>query len=300
MNHGHAPGLADKLKKALKYLPKLGIKGILQGDFMFDSSSLVPMMEDGKKHLTFKPNTIRYAVESDSELGKEIGNSVFGIVFHTGYADLKSPPQYNISVKNLKKVPGVWVDDAVFTDATGTVTLDVDEAKQIKDMLKLADKIKVNYKGLPLELLNIYANSEIREGKFLEDAETSYKGFLEWFNGRKEKAIAKLKSKAGKIRSTEAYNKKMAEIKSEEQNIIAVFKVSKLLAQAKQIFVNKYNNAVYNTKHFLDNGDGTLKTTAPEGYVAVSKAGDAVKLVDRLEFSRANFSDGQSSTPITK
>ena len=300
MNHGHAPGLADKLKKALKYLPKLGIKGILQGDFMFDSSSLVPMMEDGTKHLTFKPNTIRYAVEADSELGKEIGNSVFGIVFHTGYADLNSPPQYNISVKNLKKVPGVWVDDAVFTDATGTVTLDVDEAKQIKDMLKLADKIKVNYKGLPLELLNIYANSEIREGKFLEDAETSYKGFLEWFNGRKEKAIAKLKSKAGKIRSTEAYNKKMAEIKSEEDNIINVFKVSKLLAQAKQIFVNKYNNAVYNTKHFLDNGDGTLKTTAPEGYVAVSKAGDAVKLVDRLEFSRANFSDGQSSTPITK
>ena len=109
MNHGHAPGLADKLKKALKYLPKLGIKGILQGDFMFDSSSLVPMMENGKKHLTFKPNTIRYAVESDSELGKEIGNSVFGIVFHTGYNDLNSPPQYNISVKNLKKVPGVWV-----------------------------------------------------------------------------------------------------------------------------------------------------------------------------------------------
>ena len=31
------------------------------------------------------------------------------------------------------------------------------------------------------------------------------------------------------------------------------------------------------------------KTTAPEGYVAVSRAGDAVKLVDRLEFSRANF-----------
>ena len=149
-------------------------------------------------------------------------------------------------------------------------------------------------------MLNIYANSEIREGKFLEDAETSYKGFLEWFNGRKEKAIAKLKSKAGKIRSNEAYSKKMAEIKSEEQNIIAVFKVSKLLAQAKQIFVNKYNNAVYNTKHFLDNGDGTLKTTAPEGYVAVSRAGDAVKLVDRLEFSRANFSDGQTSTPITK
>ena len=69
-----------------------------------------------------------------------------------------------------------------------------------------------------------------------------------------------------------------------------------MLSQAKQIFVNKYNNATYNTKHFLDNEDGTLKVTAPEGYVAVSKAGGAVKLVDRLEFSRANFSGGQTST----
>lgn len=300
MNHGHAPGLADKLKKALKYLPKLGIKGILQGDFMFDSSSLEPMMENGVKHLTFKPNTIRYAVESDSELGKELSNSVFGIVFHTGYADLNSAPQYNISVKNLNKVPGVWVDDAVFTDTTGTVTLDVDEAKQIKDMIKTADSIKINYKDLPADLLNIYTNAEIRTGKYLEDAEASYKGFIEWVTARKNKQVDKLKSQAGKQRATEAFNKKIAEIKSQQKDIISLFKVSKLIAQAKQIFVNKYNNAVYNTKHFLDNGDGTLAVTAPEGYVAVSRAGDAVKLVDRLEFSRANFSSGQSSTQPTK
>lgn len=300
MNHGHAPGLADKLKKALKYLPKLGIKGVLQGDFMFDSSSLKPMMENGVKHLTFKPNTIRYAVESDSELGKELSNSVFGIVFHTGYADLNSPPQYNISVNNLAKVPGVWVDDAVFTDTTGTVTLDIDEAKQVKDMIKTADKIKVNYNSLPSDLLNIYTNSEIQQGKFLEDAEASFRGFIDWINNRKDKQIDKLKSQAGKQRTTEAFNKKIAEIKSQEKDIVNLFKVSKLLAQAKQIFVNKYNNAVYNTKHFLDNEDGTLKVTAPEGYVSVSRVGDAVKLVDRLEFSRANFSGGQSSTPITK
>ena len=300
MNHGHAPGLADKLKKALKYLPKLGIKGILQGDFMFDSSSLEPKMENGVKHLTFKPNTIRYAVESDSELGKELSNSVFGIVFHTGYDDLNSPPQYNISVKNLNKVPGVWVDDAVFTDTTGTVTLDIDEAKQIKDMIKTADSIKINYKDLPADLLNIYTNAEIRTGKYLEDAEASYKGFIEWVTARKNKQVDKLKSQAGKQRATEAFNKKIAEIKSQQKDIISLFKVSKLIAQAKQIFVNKYNNAVYNTKNFLDNEDGTLAVTAPEGYVAVSRAGDAVKLVDRLEFSRANFSSGQSSTPITK
>jgi hypothetical protein len=31
------------------------------------------------------------------------------------------------------------------------------------------------------------------------------------------------------------------------------------------------------------------RVTAPEGYVAVDKVAGAVKLVDRLEFSRQNF-----------
>ena len=153
---------------------------------------------------------------------------------------------------------------------------------------------------MPSDLLNIYTNSEIQQGKYLEDSEMSFKKFIEWFKGRKEKQVTRLKSQAGKRRAVEAFNKKLAEIKAQEKDIVNIFKVSKLLSQAKQIFVNKYNNAVYNTKHFLDNEDGTLKTTAPEGYVAVSRAGDAVKLVDRLEFSRANFSGGQSSTPITR
>ena len=296
INHGHAPGLADKLKKALKYLPKLGIQGILQGDFMFDASSIKKEEIDGIPHFTFKPNTIKYAVETDSDLGKEIANSVFGIVFHTGYKDLESGPQYGINVKNLKKVPGVWVDDAVFTDSTGTVTLTQDEAKQIRDLVKTADSIKVKYKDLPLDLINIYVNSEIQQGKFLEDAEMSYNGFTEWFKSRMAKEIDKRKSKAGKLKVEESFKKKLSEIEQEKENIINIFKISRLLSQAKQIFINKYNNAVYNTKHFLDAEDGTLKVTAPEGYVSVSRAGDAVKLVDRLEFSRANFSGGQTST----
>ena len=296
MNHGHAPGLADKLKKALKYLPKLGIKGILQGDFMFDSSSIDKVNINGVAHYIFKPNTIKYAVEADSKLGQEIANSVFGIVFHTGYDDLNSAPQYGINVRGLKKIPGVWVDDAVFTDATGTVTLTKDEAKQIRDLVKTADSVKINYKDLPLDLLNIYANSEIQRGTFLEDPENSYNNFVEWFKGRMAKEIDKRKSKAGKVKVEESFKKKIAEFKGQKDSIVNILKVSKLLSQAKQIFINKYNNAVYSTKHFLDAEDGTLKVTSPEGYVSVSKAGDAVKLVDRLEFSRANFSGGQTST----
>ena len=74
-----------------------------------------------------------------------------------------------------------------------------------------------------------------------------------------------------------------------QQDIINLFKVSKLLSDAKLIFVRKYNNAIYNTKHFVDDGKGGLRVTAPEGYVAVDRIGNGVKFVDRVEFSRANF-----------
>jgi hypothetical protein len=35
--------------------------------------------------------------------------------------------------------------------------------------------------------------------------------------------------------------------------------------------------------------DKGFRVTNPEGYVAVDRTGSAVKLVDRLEFSTANF-----------
>jgi hypothetical protein len=39
---------------------------------------------------------------------------------------------------------------------------------------------------------------------------------------------------------------------------------------------------------FQKTADG-YKVTAPEGFVAIGHDGGAVKLVDRLEFSRTNF-----------
>ena len=123
----------------------------------------------------------------------------------------------------------------------------------------------------------------------LSCCEESYNNLITWFKSRMAKEIDKRKSKRGKQSIEESFKMKLANIEKEKGNIINLFKVSRLLSQAKQMFINKYNTAVYTTKHFVDNSDGTLKVTAPEGYVAVSRDGGAVKLVDRLEFSRANF-----------
>ena len=293
LNHGNAPGLANKLKKALRYLPELGIKNILQGDFMFDESSIKEEVIDGVEHYTFKPNTIKYAVEVDSELGQKIASSKFGVIFHTEYDDLAGGARFGAKVETLNPSKDVWYDDAFFKDDTGIVTLTDDESKHVKNLLDIAESIKVNYNSLPLDLINIYTNVEIRDGEYIKDPEASYNGFVNFIENRKNKEVEKRKSEAGKIKVSETYDKLLSTLVEEKNNIINLFKISKILSEAKQIFINKYNNAVYKTKHFIDAEDGTLKVTSPEGYVSIDSDGNAVKLVDRLEFSRANFMAGK-------
>ena len=288
-NHGHAPGLVDKLVKALRYLPGLGIQKILQGDFMFDDEMISTIDVDGEPHYAFKPNTITYAAPVNSKFGQEIAESKFGIVFHTTYDSLDGGASFGADVSGLNKVPGVWVDDAYFTDDTGTVTLTEDEEAKVKELVSAADQIKINYDGLPMDLLNIYINSEIKGGQFIEDPEKSFDGFKRWYSGRLEKRINSLKSERGRLKATQKGQEMLSSIDDRKEDLVNLFRVSRLLFEAKNIFIQKYNNAVYNTKHFIDDGSGDLVASNPEGYVAVDHIGNGVKFVDRLEFSKANF-----------
>ena len=290
-NHGHAPGLVDKLVKALKYLPSLGIRKILQGDFMFDDEMLDVVEIDGEPHYRFKPNTIVYAVPVESDLGQEIGQSKFGIVFHTTYDSLVSGASFGADVSNLNRVPGIWFDDAFFTDDTGTVTLTEDEEEGVISLVKEANAVneQIDYNNLPSALLNIYINSEIKTGRFLEDPRTSFEGFKNWMSERQEKRISKLKSEKGRLRAAAQGQQNLQLLNDKKEDILNLFRISRLLFEAKNVFIEKYNNAVYNTKHFVDDGSGNLVASNPEGYVAVDHQGRGIKFVDRLEFSRANF-----------
>tara|TARA_R110000824_G_scaffold399648_1_gene605376 strand:- start:856 stop:3117 length:2262 start_codon:yes stop_codon:yes gene_type:complete len=296
-NHGHAPGLVDKLTKALEYLPQLGITNILQGDFMFDDEMVNVVDIGGEPHYTFKPNTIVYAVPIDSQLGQEVGQSKFGIVFHTTYDSLDSGASFGADVSNLNSVPGIWFDDAFFTDDTGIVTLTENEERKVVSLVDKSDAAnqKINYDNLPMAMLNIYINSEIKAGQFIENPEGSYEGFINWYTNRSETAINKLKTSRGQERKRGQQQQALQLFENKKEDILNLFQVSRLLFEAKNVFIEKYNNAVYNTKHFVDDGSGDLVATNPEGYVAVDHAGNGIKFVDRLEFSRANFAVDKSA-----
>ena len=59
------------------------------------------------------------------------------------------------------------------------------------------------------------------------------------------------------------------------------------LQTAKTMVIRKLERA-RSIGTFLRTSDG-FKVTAPEGFVAIDHIGKALKLVDRMEFSRANF-----------
>ena len=121
--------LNAKFKVALEELGKLGIKGVLQGDLMF-TDDVESENIDGTSYLTFQPNTIVYAVPTDSPLGKIMSKAKLGIVWHTTYtgkslADMKA--SFGADISKLKKPSSVWMDDATYKDTSGSATFTASE-----------------------------------------------------------------------------------------------------------------------------------------------------------------------------
>ena len=118
----HSGGLADKLSQALKYLPELGIKGIIHGDFMFSHSDLKSETIDGRNYITFRPNTITYAVPKDSTVAREVQSARIGIVFHTSYTGPRMDSlttNFDVDITSLRKSKNVWFRSNRFVDVTG-------------------------------------------------------------------------------------------------------------------------------------------------------------------------------------
>ena len=71
--------------------------------------------------------------------------------------------------------------------------------------------------------------------------------------------------------------------------MISLFKLQKLIVLVKLKLINKLNQ-LSKIKTFVKTRNG-FKVTGEEGYVAIDTlGGDAVKIVDRMEFSYNNFS----------
>lgn len=299
IDRNHSGGLADKLKVALEYLPKLKIKGILQGDMMF-TDDLKSETIDGESYITFTPNTITYAVPTESDLAKRIVRAKMGIIWHTEYIGNSMDSVravFGPSVSDLKKTPDVWFDNADLQDDSGAATFTKSESNKmirlISETKKLADRTtlrtidKVLNNPSVSDEFKIFYNSLVRDGN-IGTATVIMRGFLEFLKSKHDTAVSKLKTPAAKKRREEKFKELEKFLKANAATLKKIFTIHAKLREIKMMFVRKIEN-VRSIGSYLRTDDG-FQVTAPEGFVAIDHVSKrAYKLVDRMTFSKANF-----------
>ena len=299
-NHGGV--VAQKLEICLRYLSKLNIKGILQGDLLFTQGDTKVTNINGEKMLSFTPNTITYAVPAGSDLARKINRAKMGIVFHTSYQgkDMKS---LTAGFGTIKGSGGsnIWLASAGYEDKSGSVTFYKGELAKFDAQIRMAqgslakaapvlnemsktsqDALSVGYK------LKTFFNFVLRtttgdmgKVKNLQDQFTTY------YENMLQAEIDAKKTDKGKAKYIKAKEEGMNFINRNRSAIYFAIASHITLGIAKNTLVRKLAQ-IQQIGHFLRDGNG-FKVTAPEGYVAVDRVAGAVKLVDRLEFSRQNF-----------
>ena len=299
--------LNSKFKIALAEFPKLGIKNVLQGDLMYTDDIETETIE-GIKYYTFQPNTIVYAVPVDSDLGKTMNKSKIGIVFHTTYEgkELQSmKAKFGADTSKLNKTSSVWLDDATYKDVSGTATFNAKEtesvtavlsnvgktfqrinAPMLRSFLKLQDGMTGNLVGASLKTFN---NTKVRQGQKVTNPKKHAIDYASHVQKHFDKMIDKVKTPAAKNKYQKQQREYVREFRKHASNLGNVILFQNLMIDAKMQIVKKLNSVKGLTDTFIRTANG-YKVTNPEGYVAIDRVkGNAVKLVDRMEFSYNNF-----------
>jgi hypothetical protein len=283
-NHGHAPGLVQKLASALEHLPKVSPKrGVFQGDMMFSHGDVV---HNPNGSASFTPNTITYSAHGTE--ANNIKNAKTGVVIHQQYRgssleNMKASPYIE---HKFKAHPDVWHKNAEHDTSMTNYAL-----KSQLEFKKHMDKAKAIH---DTHGKHIYALTQPHQGEgghmatyinktVKNDEKPSARGLQQHIMDRSQASQDKLKTAA-------AAQKKAAEAKAEvdyiqknKEHYDNLLKMHQHLTAAKNTLVSTLNVHPGTLSHHI--GD---KPTAPEGFV-VHHQNEPTKLVNRAEFSKANL-----------
>ena len=298
-------GLNQKLKACLRYLPKLGIKGILQGDLMFTKGDVKSEAIEGEKYVTFTPNTLTYAIPAGTTLASRIVAAALGIVFHTEYhgttiANLKA--SYKVDLGYLHHTKEVWFRNADLVDESGTVSFTVAETAHCTSLLSVAGTMFQAINGKVLnqialntvyrDYLKTFHNSKVREGAAITNTVQHTNEFIRWLDAKMTLAIGEAKQPDTKRKRTQEKTLVLGFFRAHSQDLKNIFDLQNQLVYTKMFILNKLSQ-IQGTRTFLKTAEG-YQVTSPEGFVAIDHVGNAVKLVDRMVFSKSNFTAAKS------
>ena len=299
IRRNHGGEVAKKLQVCLANLSRLNIRGILQGDLLFtDDLKLINI--DGEKMISFTPNTITYAVPVDSDIGKRIAKARMGIVFHTSYSG-KTMDSLSASFgtvrgagnRNVFLASAGYKETAVMFNKRELSRFDaqirmaegsLSKAAPILDLMSRtsSDQLSVGFR------LKTYFNYFIKNSNSgMGKVATMQEQFRDYFNNILQAEIDAKKTPRGKERFIRAQKDGLRFIDRNKRALYFAIASHITLGNCKNTLLQKMNQ-IQSIGNFMRTSKG-YRVTAPEGYVAVDKVAGAVKLVDRLEFSRQNF-----------
>ena len=294
--------LNAKLKLALKHFPSLGIKGVIQGDFLFGPGDVTTKRIKGKQYVTFHPNTIVYAIPANTEMAKEVTSKKIGVVWHTTYTGNSfetMKASYGVNISALNKTKDVWSQDAMLRDMT-SYSMSAEDTEEINGYLSEAGRLFNQISSTTLkqleenrklaETIEQFNNTYVRRGEVVLDTRGHVEKLIRFIRQKFQKEIDKRTTERGRMTQIGKLNEFLAFFSPQNKTSLKkIFDLQKMLILAKLKIINTLNK-LNNTQTFLKTRKG-YRTTGQEGYVAIDKlGGDAVKIVDRMEFSFANFS----------
>ena len=298
-NHG-TDDLGQKLLKCLVHIKKLNIQGVVQGDLLYTDEDITRKNIDGKPHLTFTPNTITYAVPEGGELAKQIDRAKVGIIFHTTYngdtlADMTASGGADVS--SFAKSNDVFFDNATYKDVSGSAKFTDDETKNFYNGI---EKLETLLNAVPRDLASvlgqnadfvptfmIYINAMVKQGQLPSNVNQFLQGFKKFYADRMQQQMSGLKAQKALALRQDKIKQMPVFLNRAKKPLQAMLTFYKAVQTMKAFVLKKMNQA--QAIGSFQQTDGGLQVTEPEGFVAVDKSGSAVKLVDRLGFSRRNL-----------
>ena len=236
-------------------------RGYIQGDLLFVDQ---PPVVDGAYE--FQPNTVKYRVPVDSDLGQKIAKSQTGVVIHTALdapganatpiraAALSDSPGLLILDPSLREPRQIRLKDATVKDVQKIISQYGTAIDQLFNPNELRSR-KIT--DLP-QLIKQYLNSRVRA----RDYSNLIAGFGDWVQQRAP-------AKAPRIFEWATENK---------QAMAAVFQAFLDISALKNDLVRQLDSQAQDVQASVNDEPGH------EGYV-----GQGMKFVDRMRFSAANF-----------
>jgi len=279
-NHGHAPGLMDKLHAALNHLKKVAPKsGVYQGDMMHSGEDL-HHHKNGK--VSFTPNTITYTAKGDE--AERIKKSKVGVVVHHEYSHDMKHASPHVDTSKFKEHPDVHIHGAEHdtskvkhsAENEKTFQKHMNAAREIHDTNghKMYDAIHPKHSGEHGHLAT-YINHTVRH-----DEVPNTKGFKTHLHREHQKLADKVKTEKSKSEKIGEGEKQIKHVEKHATHYSNLFAMHHHLHQAKNAIVKSLETHEGHYQHHIAG-----KKSKPEGFV-VHHDNQPTKLVNRAEFAK--------------